>query len=226
MEAQLKEVMTLEDIQAYIFEQLPRVLEQNPSFVTWIEGIVAEKFPRRDEFARLLDEVRDLRGDMQQRFGQVDQRFEKIDQRFEQVDQRFAQVDQRFDRLETEMRQGFHDLHVTIDRLGARWGIRNESIFRQTMQAILERSFGVAVERRLLGGEEFDCVISNGDHILVEIAASVRQNIVERLERKRQLYIQETGITPTRFILVVGSIHSRRAEELRAAGFEVIEPED
>lgn len=115
---------------------------------------------------------------------------------------------------------------MSIDRLGSRWGIRNESLFRQTVKELLERSFGMKVEERQIGGEQFDCVIHDGQHILVEIAASVRQNIQERLERKRQLYIDETGVVPARFILVVGTIHSQRAAALRAAGFEIIEPEE
>ena len=103
---------------------------------------------------------------------------------------------------------------------------RNESLFRQTMKELLERSFGAKVEERQIGGERFDCVIRDGEHILIEIAASVRRNVQARLERKRQLYIDETGVEPSRFILVVGSIHSQRAAALREAGFEVIEPEE
>ncbi len=241
------EAETLEQIKDYIFEQLPGVLEKDPKFVILVEGIVAEKFPRRDEFARLLDEVRDLRIDMNRRFEhmekrfeqvnkqfeqvdkrfeQVDKRFEQVDKRFEQVDHRFEQVDHRFDRLENEMKAGFHEVHLHIDRLASRWGIRNEKVFRQIMKEILEKSMGMTVKECFIGGEQFDCIISDGQHILIEIAASVGQNIQERLRRKRQLYTDETGITPHRFLLAVGSIHSRRAEALRADGFEVIEPEE
>lgn len=210
---------TLEQVEDYIFEQLPKIFEKNPRFVVMIEGIIAEKFPRRDEFARLLDELRDLRIEN-------GKRFEQVDQRFEQVDQRFEQVDQRFERLEKEMREGFHNVQVHLDRLGSRWGIRNESIFRQTIKELLEKTKGMTVQERFIAGEQFDCVISNGQHILIEITASAGQNIRERLLRKRQLYIDETGIVPQRFILAVGAIHSRRAEALRADGFEIIEPED
>jgi hypothetical protein len=237
---------TLEEIKQYIFRELPRVLEQDPQFVTFIEGIVAEKFPRRDEFARMLDELRQHRQEtkqqferVDQRFEQVDGRFEQIDQRFEQVDQRFEQVDQRFEQVEhrmdnleqsmidlrQEMRAGFHDVHQAIDRLGQRWGIRNEKLFRQVMRSILEKNFGARVEELWIGGEQFDCLIVGDQHILVEISASVGPDIKKIVERKRQLYIDETGIVPARFILAVGSIYSRRAEALRAAGFDVIEPE-
>ena len=280
-----------------VLERLPRALERDPIFIQLIEELIAEKFPRRDEFARNLNELAALRQDQreehiwteghfeqidqrfnkvdeqlaaeqtnaqehydqidqrfsqvnerfnqvnerfdaehawaQERFEQVDQRFEQVDQRLEQVDQRFDQVDrrlagidQRIDSLEARVDAGFQDLHRTLDRLGMRWGIRNESVFRQTVAALLEQSFGVKVETRHIAGEQFDCIIYDGQHILVEIAASAGKTIQKRLERKRDLYIQETGITPTRVVLVTSAIHSRRAQSLRDAGFEVIEPEE
>lgn len=267
----MQTTMTVKEVEDFILERLPGVLESDPRFVTFIEGIVAEKFPRRDEFARLLDEVQQHRKEtaeqsqrveqrvervedrverveqrverVEQRvehvdnqlqehrtetaaqFQRVDQRFEQVDQRFEQVDQRFGQVDQRFAELTQRMEDGFRNVQISIDRLGARWGIRNESIFRQTMREVLEKSFGARVEERVIAGEQFDCVIIDTTHILIEISASVGKDIFKKLQHKRQLYEQATGITPARFLLAVGSIHSRRANTLRDAGFEVIEPE-
>ena len=91
------------------------------------------------------------------------------------------------------MDQQFDKVSQSIDRLGSRWGIRNESVFRRTMATLLEESFGAAVEERVIKGEQFDVVIVAPDqHILVEIAASVGATIQERLERKRQLYIEAT----------------------------------
>jgi len=316
----MERAMTVKELEDFILDQLPGVLESDPRFVTFIEGIVAEKFPRRDEFARLLDEVQQHRKEtaeqsqridqrverveenveridqrverveenveridqrlerveqrveridqrverveerverveqrvehvdqqlqehraetaaqfervdqrfeqVDQRFEQVDQRFEQVDQRFEQVDQRFEQVDQRFAELTQRVEDGFRNVQISIDRLGARWGIRNESIFRQTMREVLEKSFDARVEERVIAGEQFDCVIIDTAHILIEISASVGKDILKKLQHKRQLYEQETGIRPARFLLAVGSIHSQRASALRDAGFEVIEPE-
>ena len=216
--------MTLEEIEEFILERLPGILERDPRFVTFIEGIVAEKFPRRDEFARLLDEVQQHRVEtaeqsqrveqhverveqrverVEQRVERVEQRvehveqqiqehrtetadqFRRVDQRFEQVDQRFEQVDQRFDKLEQRMEEGFRNVQSSIDRLGQRWGIRNETLFRQTMREVLEKSFGARVEERFISGEQFDCVIINSVHILIEISASVGKDILRKLQRKR-----------------------------------------
>ena len=69
-------------------------------------------------------------------------------------------------------------------------------------------------------------IIAPDQHILVEIAASVGADIQERLERKRQLYIEAAGVTPVRILLATASIYSYRAQALREAGIEVIEPPD
>jgi hypothetical protein len=274
----MQSTMTLEEIEELILERLPGILERDPRFVTFIEGIVAEKFPRRDEFARLLDEVQQHRTEtanqsrrveqrverveqrverveqrverveqrvehvdqqlqehrtetaeqfkrIDARFAQVDARFTQVDARFDRVDQRFDQADQRFDALVQRVEDGFRNVQISIDRLGARWGIRNEALFRQTMREVLEKSYGARVEERFIGGEQFDCIIIDHNHILIEISASVGKDILKKLQRKRQLYTDETGVAPARFLLVVGSIYSQRANALRDAGFEVIEPE-
>ncbi|MFN8490516.1 MAG: hypothetical protein U0350_23200 [Caldilineaceae bacterium] len=90
----------LDQVRDYVIEILPELLRKDPRIATTIEGILAQHFPRRDEFARLLDEVQAMRQDNNQRFEQVDRRFEQVDRRFEQVDQRFEKVEQRLDRIE------------------------------------------------------------------------------------------------------------------------------
>ena len=142
-----------------------------------------------------------------------------------EMNQRFEQVDQRIDAFRAEVSQRFDEVFQAIDRLGSRWGIRNESVFRRTMAALLEDSFGAKVEERVIGGEQFDVVIVDADqHILVEIAASVGASIQERLERKRRLYTEATGVIPVRVLLATADIYSYRAQALREAGIEVIEP--
>ena len=193
--------------------QLPDLLDRRPDLEPLIYQGFLGAFARREEVAAVLAELRALRTD-------VDQRFEKVEAHIEafraEVNQRFEEVGQRFD-----------EVSRAIDRLGARWGIRNESLFRRTMAALLEDSFGAAVQERRIEGEQFDLVIIAPDqHILVELAAGVGADIQERLERKRQLYIDATGVTPVRILLATASIYSYRAQALREAGIEVIEPPD
>ena len=185
--------------------QLPDLLERRPDLEPRMFKAFLKAFARREEVAVVLAELRALRAE---------------------VDRRFEQVDRRFERLEGKVDAGFEHLQRAIDRLGARWGIRNESVFRQTMATVLEESFGVTVEQRTIDGEQFDVLIFDHQHILLEIAASVGPSIQQRLERKRRLYTEATGVVPARMILATASIHSRRAHDLRQTGIEVVEPED
>jgi hypothetical protein len=244
-------VLSKEEIVHMFAHQLPQILDDHPELEPQLYHIFLKTFARKEEVAALRqdlaefreetrEEFRITRQETQERFEQVDQRFEQVDQRFEQVDQRFDQVDRqfgqinrqfelvddKFEALRAEMHQGFAEVYQRIEQLGARWGIRSESLFRETMITVLEKSFAAQVETRDIEGEQFDLIITNGHYILVEIAASAAPNIVQRLERKRALYTEATGVEPARFIFAVASIHSRRAEALREAGFEVVEPED
>lgn len=153
-------------------------------------------------------------------------RLDRIERDVAELKADVAGLKTRMTNLENKMDAGFDDMRRAIDRLGARWGIRNESLFRQTMAAVLQESFGVTVEQRTIAGEQFDLLIFDGQHVLVEIAASVGPSIAQRLQRKRRLYQEETGVEPERVILATASIHSRRAQELREMGIEVEEPED
>ena len=163
---------------------------------------------------------------MPARLDRIEKDVAEITTRVASLDSRVASLDSRMASPEAKMDAGFDDVLRAIDRLGARWGIRDESLFRQEVAAVLQESFGVTVEQRAIAGEQFDLLIFDGQHLLVEIAASVGPSIAQRLQRKRRLYRQETGVEPERVILATASIHSRRAQELRAMGIEVVEPED
>ena len=222
-----------EDLIDVFSRRLPDLLERRPDLEPTIFAAFLKTFARREEAALVLTELRAFRTDVHERFEQVDRRFEHVDERIDRSERemqefraevagRFTEVDSRFD----EVAGRFDEVQRAIDRLGSRWGIRNESLFRQTMAAVLEQSFGVAVEQRTIAGEQFDVLIHDHEHVLVEIAASVGPTIKARLQRKLRLYQESTGVSPTRVILATASIHSRRAQELRENGIEVVEPEE
>ena len=215
-----------EDLIEVFSRRLPDLLERRPDLEPVIFKAFLKAFARREEVALVLTELRALRTAMDRRFEQVDRRFEQVDQRIEQMDQRIEQSGRQMQEFRADVAARFEDVQRAIDRLGARWGIRNESLFRQTIAALLEQSFGVSVEQRTIAGEQFDILIHGREHILVEIAASVGRTIQARLERKRRLYEESTGVSPARVILAAASIHSRRAHDLRQMGIEVIEPEE
>ncbi len=227
-------------------KELPRLLREHPESRHEIWGLMLESFPSRQEFATLHQELRGFREDTNHRFegldGRMQEGFQAVRQdlggQIEGVRQDLggqiaevrqdlgSQIEGVSQDLESRMQEGFQAVRQDLDRLGRRWGIRNESVFRQTIATLLEKSFGARVESRWIDGEEFDVIVSDGAHILVEITASAGPKTQERLERKRRIYTKATGVVPARVVLATASIHSRRAQALREAGFEVIEPEE
>ena len=208
-----------EDLIEVFSRRLPDLLERRPDLEPTIFAAFLKTFARREEVALVLTELRSFRTEVERRFEHVDERIERSEREMQEFR---AEVAGRFDEVDSR----FTEVQRAIDRLGSRWGIRNESLFRQTMAAVLEQSFGVAVEQRIIAGEQFDVLIHDHEHVLVEIAASVGPTIKACLQRKRRLYEETTGISPTRVILATASIHSRRAQELRENGIEVVEPEE
>ena len=152
-----------EDLIEVFSRRLPDLLERRPDLEPVIFKAFLKAFARREEVALVLTELRALRTEMERRF--------------EQVDQRLEQSDRQMHEFRADVAARFEDVQRAIDRLGSRWGIRNESLFRQTIAALLEQSFGVSVEQRTIAGEQFDILIHGREHILVEIAASVGRHV-------------------------------------------------
>jgi hypothetical protein len=71
-----------------------------------------------DGFERVEGQVRDLRGEMNERFdkgfGKVDARFEKVDARFDKVDAKFERIDGRLDSIQRTMAMGAFTLAGAI----------------------------------------------------------------------------------------------------------------
>lgn len=265
----------LEQVEEYIFRRLPLVLAKDPDFATVIEGILAEKFPRRDEFARLLDELTASRQEQREGFARLDGRVDSLEQRVDvlQVGQEEMRTDVKAlqagqeelragqEELRTdvktlqvgqeELRTGQEDLRLLVDqrtdelrllvdrrsddlrkelsdsvaRVGQRWGIVTEDVLRQVVKGIVQETYGGQVRELNIEGEQYDCVITDGEHILLEITTRARQEIIRRLRRKRDTYVRHTGVEPTRVILATAQIHLTVARRLQELGFEVIQPD-
>jgi hypothetical protein len=104
-------------IQNYIIQVLPQLLRQQPEIVTTIEGIVAHQFPRRDEFARMFEEVKLLREDMHRRFEQTDRRLDLVERHLEQTDQRLEKMDRRIELVEQRLEKIEQRIELVEERL-------------------------------------------------------------------------------------------------------------
>jgi len=223
-------------MQEYILQVLPQLLQQNPQIATTIEGMLAHQFPRRNEFIQFLNEVKLLREDTNRRFEQVDRRFEQVDRRFEQVERRFEQVDQRFeqvekriDLLQAEMNQRFEQVEKRIDLLQAemnqRFDLLQEEMNRRFEE--MEKRFDKRIEllqaemnRRF---EEMEKRFDKRIELLQEeMNHRFEEEKRERLDIKRRLIKVESTVNRmdekiTQFDawlkLVTGNVGDKRGQE-------------
>ena len=123
-----------------------------------------------------------------------------------------------------------HDRSITA--IGARWGIKSESSFRNALVGILEKSFGVQVlnindydDEGVVFGRpeqiELDVIIKNGLLIICEIKSSIDKAGMYSFERKVRFYEKKHQRSVTR-MLVISPMVDAKAEQVAAKlGIEV-----
>ncbi|MCS7144529.1 MAG: DUF3782 domain-containing protein, partial [Archaeoglobaceae archaeon] len=135
-------------------------------------------------------------------------------------------------KLREDMSNGFKLLRNQISAIGARWGIMSENAFRAGIKGIVEKEFGMKVERwvkRDLEGFvfgypsdiELDMAISDG-RIIIEIKSSISQGDVIAFRRKVEFYQRETGATPSRLVIVKPFADEKAIELAKNFGIEIL----
>jgi len=215
-----------------------RMLKEDEEFRYAVAGLIGlEEILKRldrheDEVRRIWQEIEKLREDM------VKLR-EDMMKMFEKHEERFARIEQELVRLREDMMRGFElmDKRITrlenlISALGARWGIMAEDAFREGLRGILEKEFGVKVERWVTRDEEglvygfssvieVDIAIKDGKTMLIEISSSVDKSKVAAFLRKAQLYERKTGIKPDRLVMVTPYAEEAAIKAAREMGVEI-----
>ena len=215
-----------------------RMLKEDEEFRYAVAGLIGlEEILKRldrheDEVRRIWQEIEKLREDM------VKLR-EDMMKMFEKHEDRFARIEQELVRLREDMMRGFElmDKRITrlenlISALGARWGIMAEDAFREGLRGILEKEFGVKVERWVTRDEEglvygfsgvieVDIAIKDGKTMLIEISSSVDKSKVAAFLRKAQLYERKTGIKPDRLVMVTPYAEDAAIKAAREMGVEI-----
>jgi len=186
-----------------------RLLKEDEEFRYAVAGLLG-----LEEILKRLDrneqELVRLREDMTKGFERHDVEIAKLR---EDMIKGFERHDRELARLREDMMRGFDLVNRHISAIGARWGIMAEDAFREGLRGILEKEFGVKVERWVTRDDdgivygfssviEIDIAIKDGKTMLIEISSSVDKSKVAAFLRKSKLYEKKTGIKPDRLIMV------------------------
>jgi hypothetical protein len=99
------------------------------------------------------------------------------------------------------------NLKVTVENIGARWGIMTEDMFRKAYTEIMKVLFGPGykVEKRKIkyDGKESDLDIAIFDEkeIIVEISSSLNKKKAERIIEKVKAFREQAGKMVTAYVI-------------------------
>jgi hypothetical protein len=135
----------------------------------------------------------------QRRWEENQRKWEENERKWEENQRRWEENQAIIRDLLQKLEQVDHRIDRTIGALGARWGASAEASFRNALKGILEKSFGVTVERveywddqGMVFGHpdlvELDVLIHNGEILVCEIKSSASRADIYAFERKIQSY--------------------------------------
>jgi hypothetical protein len=132
--------LSKEEVVHIFTHQLPQILDEHPELEPQLYHFFLKAFARKEEVAALRQDIFEFREETREEFKLVRS---EVKEQFGQVDKQFRHVDDKFEALRAEMHDGFHEVYKRVDQLGARWGIRSESIHSRRAQALRDAGFEV-----------------------------------------------------------------------------------
>ncbi len=204
-----------------------------------------EQNRRWEEQERRWEEQNRRWEEQNKRWEEQNRRWEEQRKLWEEQNRRWEEQQKRWEeqqKINRELMEEIKKLHRKYDTgigaLGARWGLRAESSFREAIKGILEEDFPVKVERYLVYDQEgevfgrpdqveLDLIIRDGKTLIAEIKSSMSKSDVFVLKRKVEFYKKREGKEVDRVLIISPMVDSKAMDLAREYGFEVYSyPED
>ncbi|MCD6305892.1 MAG: DUF3782 domain-containing protein [Deltaproteobacteria bacterium] len=241
------ETQSLEEVKKVILTQLPHLMETEPEIRDLILRMTRDHYAGKQEtesrFDRVMDELkRDREAQMkkwevqEQHWAAWEKKWEEEreaqEKKWEAQEKKWEENQRSINQILAEIRLQNHKYDSTIGALGARWGLHSESAFRNGLRAILERSFGVKVERyedvdregKVFGRPEqieMDVIVHNGTLILCEIKSSMSKSDLYSFWRKKNFYEEKHGRKASRTMVISPMIEDAAKSAAKELGIEV-----
>ena len=180
----------------------------------------------KQRFLKLLKEDEEFRYAVAGLLG-----LEEILKRLDRHEEQLVKLREDMVKLREDMNRGFEFIERRISALGARWGLQTEEAFREGLRGIMEKEFGVKVERwveRDKEGMVYDHpsdveldVVKDRKTILIEISSHVKASDIPIFRRKAEFYEKVTGIRADRLVIVTPYADDRALEMAKKFGIEI-----
>jgi hypothetical protein len=192
----------------------------------------------KEEFLELLKKDEEFRYTVAGFLGleEILKRLDKHEQRLtelrEDMNAGFKRHDEEIAKLREDMNRGFALVERHIAALGARWGMLAEEAFREGLRGIVEKEFGLKIERwtgydeegKVFGypsSVEIDVALHDEKIMLIEVKSNVNASDIFEFKRKAELYEEKFGKKPVRKIIVTPNADERAIEAARKLDIEI-----
>ncbi len=255
----LRKVLQEPELREYVVKELSTHFADKEKTEDNIEKLYREVVRIGNELVRLREEQerkwqeqRGLWQEQNKRWEEQNKRWEEQNRRWEEQRKLWEEQNRRWEeqnrrweeqqKINRELMEEIKKLHRKYDTgigaLGARWGLKAESSFREAIKGILEEDFPVKVERYLAYDQEgevfgrpdqveLDLIIRDGKTLIAEIKSSMSKSDVFVLKRKVEFYKKREGKEVDRVLIISPMVDSKAMNLAREYGFEVYSyPED
>jgi len=184
-------------IRDYVLKILPQLLQEEPTVAIAIDRIIAQQLPRRDEFARLLDELKQQREDLHQQLELNTQRFESFQAEVkQQLQLQRQEMEQRLESHQQEVQQRLEalreDMQQRLEALREEMKQRLEAL-REDMQQRLEALREEMNQRLEALREDMNRRFEQVDKRFEQVDKRFEQVHQDHLELKRRIIKLESG---------------------------------
>jgi hypothetical protein len=180
-------------------------------------GIMADVFASKNDLKQILEEIRTLRDDSNQRFREMDKRFEVMNQT----------MNERFEDISRSQRE----VRLEVSALGGRVGYGLEEIIRQTVEEFSGLSFKKIEHMWLRDAQgelygvpadvEYDLYLENDVNYIVEVKSHLKQGDVLIFHRKSLFAEKQLG-KKIRPIMISASIMKTAKKKCKELDIDLI----
>ena len=253
--------LNTEEIKKVIVSELPRLMETEPDIRDFILRVTRDQYAEKREtesrFDQIMEELKRDREAQTKKWEAQEKRWaawekkwdeerkaqekkwEGQDKKWEAQEERWKAQEKKWEENQKAINEMLVSIKAlsqkhdsTIGALGARWGLHSESAFRKGLRAILEKSFGVKVERYedfdregMVFGRpdqiEMDVIVHNGTLILCEIKSSISKSEMYTFWRKKNFYEEKHGRKATRTMVISPMVDDRAKAVAKDLNIEV-----
>ncbi len=242
-------------IKKLIKQELPGLMKKDRKIREWILQLTKDQLlEKTDEietkteskFDRLLEELKRDREEQTQKWEVQDRKWEefnkKQDKKWEEQDKKWnlqnkkweanqKEIRKLYDALEKNRKESDRKLNTTVGALGARWGLRSESSFRNALKGILaELDLKVEHiddydEEGMVYGQpssvEIDVIIKNGLLMICELKSSVSKADMFIFYKKALFYEKKYHRRGDRLIVISPMVEIKAGEVADELGIKI-----